>query len=198
VAVSFSRRATSRGRQRAATGPASPRSRACVAAGAGEGDEGASMAAVAAVMSGVICDSEGVTSATRLGAARGRAGEGCSSARARSNSGRDGVKEGLSSAAVSRCSATLRSTGRSRASVGRAASEGIVRARGRSWAGFSDDADREIWRRKSAERFFFSGSSASVSAGRSTARSSRDTVRPPKKNMWSARLAAAARARRRR
>jgi hypothetical protein len=69
---------------------------------------------------------------------------------------------------------------------------------GRSWARFSDDADRDTWSRKSAERFFFSGSSASVSAGRSMARSSRDTVRPPKKIMWIARLAAAARASRHR
>lgn len=197
-AVSFSRSATSRGRHRAAMGPESPRSRGCAVAGAASAASVVSVAAAAAAMSADAGASMGATSATRSIASAGWLAACWSSGRECSSSGCDGVTAGSGSGGTSRLSATLRSAGRWRDSVGRGASVGTGSVSGRSCAGRSAVAERDTWSRKSAAFFRFAGSSASESAGRSTARSSRDTESPPKKIIWMAKLAAAARASRRR
>ena len=201
-AVSFSRSVTSRGRQRAATGPAAARSRACVAAGVTAGVAPASAVAAAmvlmSVVSAVAAAWAGVVSARRSGVARGSEGAGGSSERDRSNLSSDACGGCSISGGASRRSATLRSGGRSRNTGSFAAAAGREMERGRSCVGFSVEADRGTWSRKSAARLEFLAARASGSSGRFEASSSRETDSPPKMSMCSAMLAAAARASRHR
>ena len=201
-AVSFSRSVTSRGRQRAATGPAAARSRACVAAGVAAGVASASAVAAAmvlmSVVSAVAAAWAGVVSARRSGVARVFERAGGSSERDRSNLGSDACGGCSISGGASRRSATLRSAGRFRNTGSCAAAAGGEIARGRSCAGFSVEADRGTWSRKSAARLGILAARASGSSGRSEAGSSREIDSPPKMSMCSAMLAAAARASRHR